>query len=251
MKTNCLGMSGELSRDAAKPHSGLVAEANGGTLFLDEISTISHTNQVKLLRLIENSEYKPLGAAGNRKADIRIIAATNESLAELVKTNSFREDLYYRLNVVRFYIPPLKDRKEDIPLLVNRFIEKYSQEFKRLDVYVSPKSMKTFVSYPWKGNVRELENMIQNLIIISKSPDLQIKHIPGSATELASKLESFKAAKEKAIITFEKGYLVQLLREFNGDVAKAAVGSGKGRTALWNLLKKHNLQPKQFRSSFP
>ncbi len=234
--------------DAAKPHSGLVSEANGGTLFLDEISTISQSNQVKLLRLIENSEYKPLGATRNRKANIRIIAATNESLPKLVEDNTFREDLYYRLNVVYFHIPPLQDRREDIPLLVNQFVKKYSREFKRLDVHVSAESMKTFLAYPWKGNVRELENMIQNLIIISKSSDLKIETIPQRPSHLTTKLESFKSAKEKAVSTFEKGYLVQLLKEFKGDVAKAATGSGKGRTALWNLIKKHELQPKQFRS---
>ncbi len=233
--------------DASKAHSGLVTEASGGTLFLDEISTISQNNQVKLLRLLENSEYKPLGAASNRKADIRITAATNQSLVELVKNNAFREDLYYRLNVVRFHIPPLKDRKEDIPPLVEHFVKKYSREFKRSDVYVSANSMKTFVSYPWKGNVRELENRIQSLIIVSKSLDLRIEDPLPPNPEPAVRLENFKVAKENAINTFERNYLIQLLKEFNGDVAKAATGSGKGRTALWNLIKKHNLQPKQFR----
>ena len=117
-------------------------------------------------------------------------------------------------------------------------------------MHVSSKSMKTFVAYPWKGNIRELENMIQNLIIMSKSSNLEITDIPLPDREPTSGLETFKVAKENAIINFEKTYLIQLLKEYKGDVAKAAAGSGKGRTALWNLIKKHNLQPKQFRLLF-
>jgi two-component system response regulator GlrR len=236
--------------DAAYDQIGLVKAADGGTLFLDEISTIDSSTQVKLLRLLERREYKPLGGSKALRADIRVIAATNESLMDLVNDGAFREDLYYRLNVVFFHIPPLRERKEDIPLLVQHFVKKYARKFKRPDVHVLAKSMKTFVAYPWRGNIRELENMIQNLIIMSKSSNLEIKNIPLPERDPASGLETFKVAKEKTIRNFEKKYLVQLLKEYKGDVAKAAVRSGKGRTALWNLIKKHNLQPKQFRSLF-
>jgi len=236
--------------DAGYDQTGLVKAADGGTLFLDEIATIGSSTQAKLLRLLENSEYKPLGGSRPCKADIRIIAATNESLMDLVNNGAFREDLYYRLNVVYFHIPPLRERREDIPLLVEHFVKKYAQQFNRPDIQVTPKSMKTFVSYPWKGNIRELENMIQNLIIMSQSSNLEIKDIPLPDREPTSGLETFKVAKEKAINTFEKNYLIQLLKEYKGDVAKAAASSGKGRTALWNLIKKHDLQPKQFRSLF-
>ncbi len=236
--------------DAGNDQAGLVRAADGGTLFLDEITTIGSSTQVKLLRLLDNSEYNPLGGSRTRQADIRIIAATNESLMDLVNSGAFREDLYYRLNVVYFHMPPLRERKEDIPLLVEHFVEKYAQKFNRPDIHVSPKSMKTFVAYPWKGNIRELENMIQNLIIMSNSSNLEITDIPLPDREPTFGLETFKVAKENAIINFEKTYLIQLLKEYKGDVAKAAARSGKGRTTLWNLIKKHNLKPKQFRALF-
>jgi transcriptional regulator with PAS, ATPase and Fis domain len=233
--------------DANYQQTGLVAVAEGGSLFLDEISTISQYIQVKFLRLLENREYKPLGDSRSHMADVRIIAATNKPLIDLVNNGSFRDDLFYRLNVTYFHIPPLRERKEDIPLLVNYFVDKYSKKYNRPGIKVAPKVLRAFISNPWKGNIRELENIIQHLIIMSTSTNLDIRQIQLHSNEPTSKLEPFKLAKIKAINTFEKNYLTRILTEHKGNVAIAAIKSGKGRTALWNLIKKHNLSPKQFR----
>lgn len=233
--------------DANYQQVGLVKAAEGGTLFLDEIGTISSYIQVKFLRLLENREYKPLGDSRFHKADIRIIAATNTPLIDLVNKGSFRDDLYYRLNVTYFHIPPLRKRKEDIPLLVNHFVDKYSKKYNRPIIKIPPEALRAFISNPWKGNIRELENMIQQLIIMSEANELDIRQILRPKTEYMEEIESFKLAKMKAINNFEKNILIRVLTEHNGNVASAAVKLKKSRTALWNLIKKHNFHPKQFR----
>jgi len=236
--------------DARFKQVGLLKEAEGGTLFLDEIGAVSPYIQIKFLRLLQNKEYKPLGDSRLHKADIRIIAATNRDLAVLVKDGTFREDLFYRLNIVSLYIPPLRERKEDIPVLVEHFIKKYSREYNKPVKEASTNAVEAFVSYTWPGNIRELENKIQQLVVMSPSPlivvsDIQLPVGKPHAKEID--LEYFKEAKKKAIDAFEKTYLTHLLEDHRGDVVNAARRAGKSRTALWNLLKKHNLLPKQFR----
>lgn len=197
---------------------------------------------------MENSEYKPLGKSRSNKADLRIIAATNMPLTNFVNNGSFRDDLYYRLNVVSVHIPPLRERSEDIPLLVDHFVKKYSKIYNRPDIKISIEAMAALVSHPWKGNVRELENRIQSLIIMSESNLVHINGIQPRAIEPARERQTLKTAKTKAINAFEKNYLIRILTDHSGNVARAAIESGKGRTALWNLIKKHNIQPKQFRA---
>lgn len=236
--------------DALFKQVGLVKEAEGGTLFLDEISAGSPYIQVKFLRLLQDKEYKPLGDSGTHKADIRIIAATNKDLSCLVKEGVFREDLYYRLNIVPLHIPPLRGRKEDIPILIEYFIKKYSREYNKPIKEVSADVMETFASYSWPGNIRELENKIQQLVVMSTSTviaarDIQLR-ISKSISEEAA-IEYFKVAKKRAINVFEKTYLTHLLKDHRGNVVNSAIRAGKSRTALWNLMKKHNLSPKQFR----
>ena len=236
--------------DARIQQTGLVKEAEGGTLFLDEISVITPYIQAKLLRLLQNKEYKPLGDSRLRKADIRIIAATNTELQSLVKQGTFRKDLFYRLNIVLLYLPPLRERKEDIPVLVEYFINKYSKEYKKPIKEVSKAAMRIFISYSWPGNIRELENKIQQIIVMSTTSVINVESIQLPRSESNPKEPKFeycKVAKKKIINDFEKTYLTQLLTEFRGDMPSAARKAGKSRTALWNLLKKHNLSPKQFR----
>ena len=236
--------------DASLQQIGLVKEAEGGTLFLDEISVISSFIQAKLLRFLEDKEYKPLGDPRLRKADIRIIAATNKTLHGLVREGIFRDDLFYRLNIVSLHIPPLRERREDIPILVEHFMNKYSREFNKPIKEISKDAMRKFIYYSWPGNIRELENMIQQIIVMTSTPVINTKSIQLPISELSSKeptLEYFKVAKKKVINSFEKSYLIQLLREYKGNVVSAAKKAGKSRTALWNLLKKYNISPKQFR----
>lgn len=235
--------------DARFHQSGLVREAEGGSLFLDEIGTISPYLQVKLLRLLQDKEYKPLGESKSRKADIRIIAATNNDLSNLVKDGSFREDLFFRLNVVQIHIPPLDERKEDIPVLVNYYVRKFSKEYKKPIKEIPKELMDKFISYSWPGNIRELENKIQQLIVMPTSSSINADDIVLSKSKSVTKkpeIEYFKSAKKEAIDNFEKSYLVRLLTENSGNIVHASEQSGMSRTSLWNLLKKHKIAPKQF-----
>ncbi|MGA1794884.1 MAG: sigma-54 interaction domain-containing protein [bacterium] len=236
--------------DASFPQIGLVKEAEGGTLFLDEIGTVSPYIQIKFLRLLQDKEYKILGDSKSHNADIRIIAATNTDLRCLVRKGTFREDLFYRLNIASIHIPPLDERKEDIPILIAYFVKKYSMEYKKPINEVSSEVLNALVSYSWPGNVRELENMIQQVVVMTDSPTLTLKNIQLPTNEPPqdnSEFESFNKAKTKVINAFEKSYIIQLLTENKGDMVTAAKRSGKSRTGLWNLLKKHKLSPKQFR----
>lgn len=236
--------------DASFQQNGCVKEAEGGTLFLDEIGTISPFIQIKLLRLLENKEYKPLGDSHIHKADIRIIAATNRDLLSLLREGTFREDLFYRLNIVLLHIPPLRERREDIPFLIDHFNHKYCNEYHR--------KLKTFskvlddfqLSYDWPGNIRELENKIQQLIVMSTTDVISSANsrFPLLQTSQQQSVRCLKTAKKEAMNAFEKSYLVKLLSEHRGNVATAAKSSGKSRTALWNLIRKHHLSPKQFRA---
>lgn len=236
--------------DARFPQVGLVREADGGTLFLDEIGAVSPHIQVKFLRLLQDKEYKVLGDSRPRRADLRIIAATNRDLHALVKKGVFREDLFYRLNVVAINTPPLRERKEDIPALIRHFISQYSAQYGKPARDVSEDAMKKLVSYQWPGNVRELENKIQQCVVMSESSvisadclQLPVHDLPFEEPEL----EHFSVAKKKVVADFERAYLTRLLRKYRGDMVRAAKGSGKSRTALWNLLAKHDLSPRRFR----
>jgi two-component system response regulator GlrR len=236
--------------DARYQHNGLVKEAEGGTLFLDEISAITPYTQAKLLRFLQDNEYKPLGDNRIRRADVRIIAATNRNLAELIKEGKFRDDLYYRLNIVTLKIAPLRQRQTDIPLLVDHFIRRYSHEYKRPRIKFTETAYQYLLTYSWPGNVRELENKIQQIIVLSKTRLIDVKDIAFPASEPAvpvPELEYFRTAKAKTISNFERSYLIRLLTEFRGDVVRAARRAGKSRTALWNLMRKHDLSPREFR----
>jgi len=240
--------------DASIHQEGLIKEAQGGTLFLDEVGVISSYNQVKLLRLLQDKEYKPLGNPKPRKADIRIVAATNTDLQSLISEGSFREDLFFRLNIVSLFIPPLRERKEDIPLLASYFIKKYAAEYIKPVRNFSPDALDALISYNWPGNIRELENKIQHAIVMTETEqitavDLRLYDNNGTTTQNKKKnidLENFNNAKQKAIQSFEKNYLTHLMAAFQGDVVSAAQKAGKSRTALWNLLSKYHMHPRQF-----
>lgn len=233
---------------ACDNHNGLVKEAEGGTLFLDEIGTISPNIQAKLLRLLQEKEYKPLGCPKPKNADIRIIAATNSDLLCLIKEGRFREDLYYRLNIVSIHLPALRERREDIPLLIEHFINKYSREYNKPEIELSQALINEFAAYKWPGNIRELENKIQQMIVMPSNPVITDSNITLTTEKpiKESETECLKAVKKRNSSLFEKAYLNQLLKEYSGNVAMAARKAGKSRTGLWNLLKKHNLSPKEF-----
>lgn len=247
--------------DASFHQDGLVKEAEGGTLFLDEVGVIPPNLQVKMLRLLQDKEYKLLGESTTRVADVRIIAATNENLPELVKRGKFREDFYYRLNIVSLLIPPLRNRREDIPLLVENFIRKYAQEYDKNVNGASTEAMELLVSNTWPGNIRELENKIQQAVVMSTDNIILPRDIlfsqedsePEPATQIGNTnvyKETFAQAKKKIIDTFEREYLSRLLAQYKGDIVRAAAQAGKSRTALWNLMAKHHLHPRQFSQDY-
>ncbi len=239
--------------DAKFSQVGLLEEAEGGTIFLDEISAVSPYVQVKLLRLLQDKEFRPLGDTRFQTADVRFVVATNTDLQGLMKQGVFREDLYYRLNIVSLHLPPLRERKEDIPMLVEHFLVKYGREYRKPSRRLSPEAMEAFLARPWEGNVRELENKIQELVVMSSSPLIGIEDLHGwiqdGQDRSANSFESFHQARKRVIEAFEKSYLTQLLADVQGNVAQAARCAGKSRTSLWNYVKKYSLNPRDYKNS--
>jgi len=234
--------------DARTEQKGLVAIADGGTLFLDEVESLSLNGQVKLLRLLQDREYRPLGSAQTHRADVRIMAATNLKLTELVAQKVFREDLFYRLNVLRLNLPPLRERMSDVAGLARAFLRRCSDQINRPALRLSDDAYRTLQFYDWPGNVRELESVIQRAAVLSKSSviesaDLELPLADGRPTPSAS----FELAKREAIRGFEHDYLVQLLCEFHGNVSRAAQQAGKDRRSFQRLLHKYNLDAADYR----
>jgi DNA-binding NtrC family response regulator len=240
---------------AWKDKRGLVEEADDGTLFLDEIGDLNTNMQTKLLRLLQEGEYKPVGSVNTRKADIRFIAATNHNLKADISEKRFREDLYYRLNVIQIEMPALKERKQDIPLLSYHFLRKYAQA-NRKDIHeISPEAMQALVSRDYPGNVRELENIIERGVIFCTSNTLRLKdlHLDAEGESIYPNLNeetatlSFKDAKEQMIGLFHKQYIMALLRESGGNISKAAETAGIQRQYLHRLMKEAGIEAEQFK----
>jgi DNA-binding NtrC family response regulator len=229
--------------DASSPEKGLVAEAEGGTLFLDEVDTLSASAQVKLLRFLQDREYRPLGCSRSITADVRIIAATNADLWQQVQSKQFREDLYYRLNIVALCLPPLRERPEDIPLLADHFLRRYAHHYGRQSLQFAAATLPKLVAYAWPGNVRELESIIQRAVLLTPAEILQPENIDlhFSAPRAVSETDSFHAAKARAIAQFERTYLNTLLAAHRGNITHAARHAGEARRSLQRLLKKHGL----------
>ena len=240
---------------AWKDKRGLVEEANEGTLFLDEIGDLNPNMQTKLLRLLQEGEYKPVGSVNTRKADIRFIAATNHNLKADISEKRFREDLYYRLNVIHIELPTLKDKKQDIPLLSYHFLKKYAQVNQKDIQEISPEAMQALVSRDYPGNVRELENIIERGVIFCNSTTLTLKDLnldaegeslyPHLSEEIARL--SFKEAKDKMISLFHNQYIMSLLRQSGGNISKAADTAGIQRQYLHRLMKEAGIEADQFK----
>jgi DNA-binding NtrC family response regulator len=226
---------------ATSSQPGLIQEAHGGALFLDEIDCLPLLSQVKFLRFLQEKEYKQLGSAKVHHADVRIIAATNIDLEKAVKDKKFREDLYYRLNIIPLHLPPLRERREDIPLLAQHFLNKYTSEFREQIRELAPESLRKLKAYEWPGNVRELENVIERAVIFSKRTWIGSDDIVLSGSGATSSQESFKAAKAKAVEQFEKQYIQNLLLTHHGNISRAAQAVHKNRRAFWELIRKYKI----------
>lgn len=231
---------------AFESRPGLVQEGNGGTLFLDDVDCIPIPAQSKLLRFVQEKEFRPLGSTKSSKANIRIIAATNVDLERVVKSGKFRQDLYYRLNVFPITMPPLRTRREDIPLLADHFLTKFSLEYNREVTSISPEVMQLLLLYEWPGNVRELEHVIERAVILSDESVITLDHILLPKIENPIK-QSFKEFKRKVISDFERTYLQALLLVNNGNISRAAEMAQKNRRAFWALIKKHRIDTKNFK----
>ncbi|MDF1590309.1 MAG: sigma-54 dependent transcriptional regulator [Desulfobacterales bacterium] len=240
---------------AWKDKKGLVEEAHEGTLFLDEIGDLSTRLQTKLLRLLQEGEYKPVGNVKTFKADLRFIAATNHDLAADIQEKRFREDLYYRLNVIRFDLPPLKDRKQDIPLLCFHFLKKYTRINQKDIGDISTAAMQALMAHDYKGNVRELENIIERGVIFCRGDSLEPDDLSIESAQdhlapiMAPKMAdiSFKEAKDNMIQLFHKYYIEALLRKSGGNISRASEMAGIQRQYLHRLMKEAGVDADMFK----
>lgn len=226
---------------------GLIEEANGGTLFLDEIDCLPIFAQVKLLRFLQEKEYRPLGSPTMRRANVRIIAASNLDLEEAVDGGKVRQDLFYRLNIISLSLPPLRDRREDIPLLAEHFLEKYSREMEKHKTGFSQEALHMLMVYGWPGNVRELEHAIERAIVLCQSEVIEAGDLLLSNSQLDRHRESLREAKAKEIARFEKNYIQGVLAACKGNITRAAEVARKNRRAFWQLIQKHQIDVNRFR----
>ena len=226
---------------AAQP--GLIAEADGGTLFLDEVEALSLACQVKLLRFLQDQTYYTIGSAKPKRADVWIVASTNVDLLQKAKEATFREDLFYRLAVITLALPPLRQRKGDIPLLAAHFLRVYGRKHGRRELRFSTRAIELLCRYSWPGNVRELENVVQQVIVFAESETIEPEHLPIlQADSPTGSSNSFKQMKAQAVQEFERNYIVDLLRKHNGNVTRAARAANKERRALGRLIKKYQIE---------
>lgn len=240
LESELFGYKAGAFTDAKKDKPGRFALAEGGTIFLDEIGDISPAVQVKLLRVLQEKTYEPLGSVSSVKADVRIITATNKDLEELVKDNKFREDLYYRINVVKLTLPALRDRKEDIPLLVDHFIAKFNRLHEKYIGGVTDEVLTILLEYDYPGNVRELENIIEHCFVLCQGEIIQKKHLPGSFQKKQAD-ETIGLGDAITLEDMEKMFIAQALRRNNGNRTAAAKQLGIHKTTLFRKIKSLNI----------
>ena len=219
--------------DAKQDKPGRFQLAEGGSIFLDEIGDIPPATQAKLLRVVESREVEPLGGTAPVQADVRIIAATNRDLQRLVSKGQFRDDLYYRLNVMRIDLPPLRERGGDIPLLIDHFIKKFNRKTGKELQGVSEEAMNVLMNYPYPGNIRELENIIEHAFILCKGSQVLKEHLPPYLHD-----QKAPSAEKKSIRKLEEEHIIHTLQKSGNNLTKAAKELGIHRTTLWRKLRK-------------
>ncbi|MDO9566000.1 MAG: sigma-54 dependent transcriptional regulator [Candidatus Desulfaltia sp.] len=242
--------------NAVQTRKGLFEEADGGTIFLDEIGDISPSVQTKLLQISEDKEFKPLGCTKTMHVDVRIIASTNINLKVRMEENKFRRDLYYRLCVVDINMPPLRERKEDIPLLTEFFLKKYCAKFNRKNKQLSPELMGLFLDSDWNGNVRELENIIKKAVVMAPGDKVKVSDI---GWDIASKQKGFsfkkeedllyRKAKQRVLQDFNINYATKALQKTGGNVTRAAQLCELKKQSSQQIMKKCNIKSAKFRKS--
>jgi two-component system, NtrC family, response regulator GlrR len=229
---------------AARDYKGLFQAAEGGTVFLDEIGDMPLPLQVKLLRVLQDKEIRPIGTTQTMPVDVRIISATHRNLEEAIKAGSFREDLYYRLNVVSFGLPALSERREDIPVLAAHFLNQLADRYKKPLNGFASEAMEILVKSAWPGNVRELYNVVEQAVALSTTSIITPALVDSAMRGQSAELSSFESARSE----FERDYLAKLLKITGGNVTQAAKLAKRNRTEFYKLLQRHHLDPKLFKA---
>jgi two-component system response regulator GlrR len=227
---------------AVRDHAGLFQAADGGTLLLDEIGDMPMRLQVKLLRVLQENNIRPIGATDPIPVNVRVISATHRDLQQLMMSGQFREDLYYRLNVVHIEMPPLNRRREDIPLLVSHFLAQISNESGVRKIY-APEAVELLATADWPGNIRQLSNVVRQNVALSQTPIIPVELVQQSLGGTQSKLPSFDEARDE----FTRSYLSQILQITGGNVSQAARLAKRNRTDFYKLLSRHQLTPEDFK----
>jgi DNA-binding NtrC family response regulator len=222
--------------DAKADRVGRFELAEGGTLFLDEIANVPHSMQNKLLRVLESGEYERVGSSKTRKMDVRLLSATNADLTEDVKAGRFRQDLLYRLNTIEIHIPPLRDRREDIPLLAQHFLKQHAARYRKRISGFEDSSMRLLMDYPWPGNVRELDHAIERAVLMAQGESIQ-----GTDLGLQASRESSQRLEEMSLEQVECTLIRKALARHEGNVSKAAEALGLSRSALYRRLQRYGL----------
>jgi DNA-binding NtrC family response regulator len=231
---------------AIREKVGLFHEANGGTLFLDEVGETAQSTQVKLLRFLQDGEIRKVGDNEPINVDVRLLAATNQNLEKAIEVGRFREDLYYRLNVIPIDMPALKQRRDDIPLLANHFLKKAVGQTKKNILSISPDAMRILSGYNWPGNVRELENVIERSVILTGKNIIMPEDLPSALRNSQKKSEGLPSFKnESTLEQLEKDYILSTLEKYSWNQKKASELLGISTTTLWRKLKSYGIEPKK------
>ncbi len=231
---------------AHEDKTGKFQKADGGTLFLDEVGDMSLRTQAKVLRALEEQRFEPVGAAQSAQVDVRVVAATNKHLEEEIERGNFREDLFYRLNVIPFFVPPLRDRREDIPLLADHFLREFTTAYGRKTKELTPEAYRVLSEYHWPGNVRELKNLIERIVILNPQVRVDARHIPLNTTRRPSERSSGHfGSLQEVREAVEREYILKKLEETNGNVSRTAEILGLERSNLYRKMKTLGIGPKE------
>ncbi|MCB5187895.1 sigma 54-interacting transcriptional regulator [Methylobacillus caricis] len=244
LESELFGHSKGAFTGAVRDHKGLFQTANGGTLFLDEIGDMPLPLQVKLLRALQERAIRPVGSNASINIDVRVISATHRNLAEEMKAGRFREDLYYRINVVGLDIPALAARREDISLLANNFLNELTTKYRKKLNGFAPEALELLIAAPWPGNVRQLQNIVEQTVVLSTTPLIPATLVQKALQEDIGGIVPFEVARKN----FERDYLVKLLKATNGGVTQAARLAQRNRTEFYKLLQRHQLTPALFKN---
>ena len=244
LESELFGHSKGAFTGATRDHPGLIKNAHGGTLFLDEIGDMPLAIQVKLLRALQERMIRPVGSTEQTSIDIRLICATHKNLTEAMQDNQFREDFYYRINVVSLEIPPLAARREDIVLLANHFLASLNKKYQKKLNGFAPEALETLLAAPWPGNVRQLQNIIEQVVVLATTPIITSKLVQKALQDNIANMVSFDAARKN----FEQQYLINLLKATQGNVTQAARIADRNRTDFYKLLQRHQIDPVLFKA---